>query len=52
MPAQILKVSESGIFNREHICVLDNAGCNAALIGEAIITSDDPYKKIIELTND
>ena len=52
IPDHILKVSESGIFTREHISVLENAGCNAALIGEAIITSDDPYKKIIELTND
>jgi len=52
IPDHILKVSESGIFTREHISALENAGCNAALIGEAIITADDPYKKIIELTND
>ena len=52
IPDHVLKVSESGIFNRKDISVLDNAGCNAVLIGEAIITSDDPYKKIIELTND
>ena len=52
IPDHILKVSESGIFNRKDISILNNAGCNAVLIGEAIITSDDPYKKIIELTND
>ena len=52
IPDHVLKVSESGIFNRKDISVLSNAGCNAVLIGEAIITSDDPYKKIIELTND
>ena len=52
IPDHVLKVSESGIFNRKDISVLGNAGCNAVLIGEAIITSDDPYKKIIELTND
>jgi len=52
IPDHVLKVSESGIFNKNDISVLGNAGCNAVLIGEAIITSDDPYKKIIELTND
>jgi|TARA_B100000959_G_C14990801_1_gene627821 indole-3-glycerol phosphate synthase len=52
IPDHVLKVSESGIFNKNDISVLGNVGCNAVLIGEAIITSDDPYKKIIELTND
>ena len=52
IPDHVLKISESGIFNIEDISILQNAGCDAVLIGEAIITSDDPYKKINELKND
>ena len=52
IPDDVLKISESGIFNKEDISILQNAGCDAVLIGEAIITSDDPYEKIIELKND
>jgi len=42
-------VSESGISNREEVIRLEAAGLDAVLVGEALMRSDDPGKKVIEL---
>ncbi|MDD5434371.1 MAG: indole-3-glycerol phosphate synthase TrpC [Nitrospira sp.] len=42
-------VSESGIYSRDDVKRLADAGVNAALVGEAIITSGNVVKKIKEL---
>ncbi len=42
-------VSESGISNREEVIRLEAAGLDAVLIGEALVRSDDPGKKVREL---
>ena len=42
-------VSESGINTPDHIRRVRNAGAHAALIGEALVTSGDPGRKLREL---
>ena len=42
-------VSESGIHSREDIIRLGNIGADAVLIGEALVTSDNPGNKVAEL---
>lgn len=42
-------VSESGIHSNEDIIRLSNAGVDAVLIGEALVISDDPGNKVLEL---
>ncbi|MBI5192734.1 MAG: indole-3-glycerol phosphate synthase TrpC [Nitrospirae bacterium] len=42
-------VSESGIYSRDDVKMLADAGVNAVLVGEAIITSGNVVKKIKEL---
>ena len=42
-------VSESGIFTREEVIRLEAAGLDAVLVGEALVRSDDPGKKVREL---
>jgi indole-3-glycerol phosphate synthase len=42
MPAHVTRVSESGIFSREHIEQLAAAGFHAFLIGESLMKSPDP----------
>jgi indole-3-glycerol phosphate synthase len=42
-------VSESGISNREEVIRLEAAGLDAVLVGEALVRSDDPGKKVREL---
>jgi indole-3-glycerol phosphate synthase len=49
IPKGKIIVSESGIHTREDIIRIQKAGANAALIGEALMVSDDPSKKIKEL---
>ncbi len=45
-------VSESGIHTGEDVRRVRQAGANAVLVGEALVTSDDITKKIRELTGD
>jgi len=47
--AGIPVVSESGIHNRDDVLRLQQAGVNAILVGEALVTSPDPAAKIAEL---
>jgi indole-3-glycerol phosphate synthase len=49
IPSDILVVSESGIHNHKDMDLLRQAGVNAVLIGEALVTSPDPAAKIKEL---
>ncbi|MFH2036848.1 MAG: indole-3-glycerol phosphate synthase TrpC [Candidatus Zixiibacteriota bacterium] len=49
IPQGIITICESGINSREDIVRIQKANVNAILIGEALVTSDDPYKKICEL---
>ena len=49
IPSDMVVVSESGIHSHEDILSLQQAGANAVLIGEALVTSPDPSAKIQEL---
>jgi len=49
IPRGKIIVSESGIHTREDIIRVQKAGAHAALIGEALMVSDDPSEKIAEL---
>jgi indole-3-glycerol phosphate synthase len=49
VPNSCVVVSESGIESREHVKVLEDAGVDAILVGEALIRSDDPRAKVKEL---
>jgi indole-3-glycerol phosphate synthase len=42
-------VSESGIFTREEVIRLEAMGLDAVLVGEALVKSHDPGKKVREL---
>jgi indole-3-glycerol phosphate synthase len=42
MPAEVLRVSESGIFTRADIQLLQGAGFHAFLIGESLVKAGDP----------
>jgi len=48
-PADAVVVAESGIFTREDMHRLERCGVNAVLIGEALVTADDPAAKVREL---
>ncbi len=49
IPAGKIVVSESGIRTREDVNVLEKAGVNAILVGEALVTSSDPASEIRKL---
>jgi indole-3-glycerol phosphate synthase len=49
IPAGVIKVSESGIFNAEHIQRLMAAGYDAFLVGERLVRSDDATLALKEL---
>jgi indole-3-glycerol phosphate synthase len=49
VPAGVTIVAESGIFTRDDVRRLEACGANAVLIGEALVTSEDPGAKIQEL---
>ncbi|HUJ64171.1 MAG TPA: hypothetical protein VLX59_01450, partial [Acidimicrobiales bacterium] len=42
LPASVTRVAESGIENREDVLRLADAGYDAILVGEALVTSPDP----------
>jgi len=42
MPAEAVRVSESGIFTQEHVETLSAAGYHAFLVGESLMRSSDP----------
>ena len=49
IPADRVIVSESGISSRDHIERLQKAGVHAVLVGEALVTADDPDARLREL---
>jgi indole-3-glycerol phosphate synthase len=49
IPAGIVVVSESGVHTRGDVQRLEEAGVDAILVGEALMTSDDPRRKVEEL---
>ena len=49
IPPDIIRIGESGIHNRDDIIRMEEACLDAVLIGESIITSQDPANKIREL---
>ncbi|MBV9268541.1 MAG: indole-3-glycerol-phosphate synthase TrpC, partial [Acidobacteriaceae bacterium] len=42
MPANVLRVSESGIYTRADVELLQSAGFDAFLVGESLMKSKDP----------
>ena len=50
MPEHVLRVSESGIFTRTDIELLQGAGFRAFLIGESLMKSADPAAALRSLT--
>ena len=51
LPSSYLVISESGIKDLEDIKFLKKRGIKAFLVGEAILRSEDPAKKLKELCN-
>ena len=49
VPAQKIVVSESGISSREDVQRVKSAGAHAVLVGEALVTAEDPGAKLREL---
>jgi len=49
LPTEALKVAESGIHSSEDVERLRDAGFDAFLIGESLITAQDPAAKLVEL---
>lgn len=49
IPNEIIAVAESGIFTRSDMIRLEDVGFSAALIGESLVISGNPEKKIREL---
>jgi indole-3-glycerol phosphate synthase len=48
-PPNATIVAESGIFTRDDMRRLEDAGVHAVLIGEGVVTADDPALKVREL---
>ena len=51
MPTEVARVAESGIFGAADVRELANAGIDAILVGEGIITSPDIAAKVRELAS-
>jgi len=49
IPEEKAAVSESGIWTREEVVRLEEAGLDAILVGEALMRSEDPGRKVREL---
>ncbi len=49
IPEGALVVSESGIASREDVLLLEQAGVDAALVGETLVRSTDPSARLKEL---
>lgn len=52
MPDEILKVSESGIYTRDDVIQLRDAGADAVLVGESLMREADIGQKLRELTGE
>lgn len=49
LPAEVVKVAESGIFDREDLLAYAHAGADAVLVGEGLVTAGDPGRACREL---
>jgi indole-3-glycerol phosphate synthase len=49
MPAGVVRVAESGIKTRSEVERLENAGYDAVLIGESLVTAGDPVAELLRL---
>jgi indole-3-glycerol phosphate synthase len=49
VPPGILIIAESGVHTRGDVLYLKERGADAVLVGESIMTSADPFRKICEL---
>ena len=49
IPPGILRVSESGLFTRDDVLAVVQAGAHAVLVGEALVRSEDVQGKVREL---
>ena len=52
MPEGIIKVAESGVRGRDDALALRNAGYDAVLVGEHLVTSSDPIRALTDLCVD
>ena len=50
--AGVVSVAESGVSNRDDVRRIEDAGFDAVLIGEALVTSADPVATLMELRGD
>ena len=50
IPDEVMKVSESGIYTRDDVVKLRDAGADAVLVGESLMREADMGKKLRELT--
>jgi indole-3-glycerol phosphate synthase len=51
LPANLIKVAESGISTREQVALVEKLGATAILVGETLVKSGNPENKIKELLN-
>ncbi len=51
LPANVIKVAESGISTREQVAAVERLGANAILVGETLVKSLNPESAIKELLN-
>jgi indole-3-glycerol phosphate synthase len=49
IPPGAVKIAESGVRHGRDACALHEAGYDAVLVGETLVTSPDPYRTIQEL---
>ena len=49
MAADIVKVAESGVGDRDDVVRLESAGYDAVLVGESLLVSDDPGAAVKQL---
>jgi len=49
LPPEVLLVAESGILTRRDVLEVERAGAKAVLVGESLLASPDPAKKLHEL---
>lgn len=52
VPGGVTLVSESGIYTRAHVKMLEDGGVDAILVGESLLTSRNIQEKIRELMHD
>jgi indole-3-glycerol phosphate synthase len=49
IPSNVVKIAESGIRDAQDLRMYANAGADAVLVGEALVTGNDPRKAVQDL---